>query len=122
MPAGHPLKNAVAEALNDPVTQCQAAAERAFLAHIGGNCHSPIGAHCVYAANQNQAEMTVYLAPTVLGENKPLDSCEVLTQTWRQTLTFSTNGGVDAFASAGQQLAEQAKQEAQDILSDWDQQ
>jgi len=122
MPTHHPLKTVIAEALNDATTQCQALAERAFLAHIGGNCHSPIGAHCTHMANQRQAEMTVYLAPTVLGENKPLTSDEALTPTWRQTLAFSTDRGTAAFVAAGRQLAEQATQEAQDILRDWDHQ
>ena len=80
MPTDHPLKSVVADALNDLTTQCQAAAERAFLSHIGGNCHSPIGAYCAYVAGQEQAEMTVYLAPTLLGENKPLDSFSILEQ------------------------------------------
>ena len=122
MPTDHPLKSVVADALNDLTTQCQAAAERAFLSHIGGNCHSPIGAYCAYVAGQEQAEMTVYLAPTLLGENKPLDSFSILEQTWRCTLSFLPQAGIEAFVSAGQQLAEQAKREAPHILRDWDQQ
>ena len=66
--------------------------------------------------------MTVYLAPTLLGENKPLDSFSILEQTWRCTLSFSPQAGIEAFVSAGQQLAEQAKREAPHILRDWDQQ
>lgn len=38
---------AVVAALDDPATRAAAAAERAFLAAVGGDCHTPLAAHAV---------------------------------------------------------------------------
>lgn len=44
--------HAVVAALDDPATRAAATAERAFLAAIGGDCHTPLAAHAVVTGDQ----------------------------------------------------------------------
>jgi hydroxymethylbilane synthase len=44
--------HAIVAALDDPATRAAATAERAFLAAIGGDCHTPLAAHAVVTGDQ----------------------------------------------------------------------
>jgi hydroxymethylbilane synthase len=52
--------HAIVAALDDPATRAAATAERAFLAAIGGDCHTPLAAHAV--VHGAQLEMRALVA------------------------------------------------------------
>lgn len=49
-------------ALDDPATRAAATAERAFLAAIGGDCHTPLAAHAVVDGSMVAMQALVYAA------------------------------------------------------------
>jgi porphobilinogen deaminase len=61
------------DALSDEKTQCETAAERAFLQGIGGDCHLPIGA---YAEQQPDGQLH-FLALYGDAELKQVRRCEL---------------------------------------------
>ena len=115
----HPLKDVVSKALNHQPTYCQALAERTFLAGLAGNCFSPVAAYCALNSADNTATLTAYLAPTVLGENRPLSDEALVAAPWRQSLRFETSPGAAAFQQAGAALARQAKTSVPNIFANW---
>ena len=74
--------------INDGVQMRRACAERAFSARMGGDCHTPLGAHAVIGADGGVQLRAFYCAPT--GQHY-----ETETQT----------GGNDAAEAAGEQAA-----------------
>ena len=55
-----PQNAALAAAIDDPAVRIRALAERAFCAKIGGDCHTPLGAHAV--VENNKVHIRAFLA------------------------------------------------------------
>jgi hydroxymethylbilane synthase len=74
-------------ALDDPATRAAATAERAFLAAIGGDCHTPLAAHAIVHGSQLAMQTLVYSVDgrTVIGD--------------------AFEGSIDAAADVGTRLA-----------------
>jgi hydroxymethylbilane synthase len=57
--ADDPRVQTIVAALDDPATRAAAAAERAFLAAIGGDCHTPLAAYAVVRGERLQMRVLV---------------------------------------------------------------
>jgi len=51
---------AAISAIDDTKTRCELMAERALLAHLGGNCHSPVAAECHWSDGQLNMKATLF--------------------------------------------------------------
>jgi hydroxymethylbilane synthase len=56
--ADDPAVHAVLRPLDDPTTRAAATAERAFLAAIGGDCHTPLAAHATVSGDRLRVRVT----------------------------------------------------------------
>ena len=52
---------ALAEAISDPATLTALAAERALVARLGADCHTPVGAHARSGADSGVLELSVFV-------------------------------------------------------------
>lgn len=85
--ADDPAVHAIVAALDDPAARAAAEAERAFLAAVGGDCHTPLAAHAtVHGAR-------LHMRALVAG----IDGREVIGDTFE--------GSVEAAADVGARLA-----------------
>jgi hydroxymethylbilane synthase len=82
-----PAVRAIVVALDDPATRAAAAAERAFLAAIGGDCHTPLAAYAVVTDDRLRMEALV----------AAVDGREIVGDTFE--------GSVDDAAAIGTRLA-----------------
>ena len=86
--ADDPAVHAIVAALDDPAARAAAAAERAFLGAVGGDCHTPLAAHA-----------------TVRGEQLAMRAL-VASVDGREIIGDTFEGSVDAAADVGRRLGE----------------
>lgn len=86
--ADDPAVHAIVAALDDRAARAAAAAERAFLAAVGGDCHTPLAAHATVRGER------LHMRALVAG----VDGREIVGDTFE--------GSVDAAADVGARLAD----------------
>ncbi len=101
--ADDPAVHAIVAALDDPVTHAAAAAERAFLAAIGGDCHTPLAAHAVVSGDRlsMQAIVAAVDGREILGDafEGPVEAAAEVGA--RLAAALLTRGAAELIARAG---------------------
>lgn len=114
-PTRDPAIYAAVHALEHPPTRFATDAERAFLAHMGGGCELPLGAHCLALDDQWHLHAQVLspdgeqMVQTVCA-SRPRESAEALAQ--RAADHLKAQGALDLLAEACELPGQSAEQSA----------
>jgi hydroxymethylbilane synthase len=93
--------------LDDPATRAAATAERAFLAAIGGDCHTPLAAHAVVVGSQlsMQALVASVDGRTIVGDSFEGSVESAATFGTRLATALLTRGAGELIARAARGVA-----------------